>query len=178
MISLAFRFLASIPLTNKQNRVFKILRKSFGSCIPTRKSKGANKDAADLAVQAESKIPEGDELAKDSTEDADEEVEEQEQHEEGESKPDPVGEESAPASPSAVASKSAAEDAPTSDEVAEESSPTEDRDGATEEIAEAENKESPREVVEDASQMEGAKDDGEDYQWEVSCCGVDIPLTK
>jgi hypothetical protein len=138
-----------------------MLRKSFGSCIPARKSKSLQKEAGDIVA----KTPEDDDAAKDTDE---EELQQ-------------PGEESAPA-PEPTKTKSA-EDAPEGGEAApakstDEGTPAaEDRDG--EQAPESAAEETPRDEGDKAQAVEETPvQDGEEYQWELSCCGVDIPLTK
>jgi hypothetical protein len=148
-----------------RRRVFKIFRK-FGSCIPTRKSKALETD--DVAHPENVKSPEEDDAAKDTEEEEADEAEEEETSQ----KPD-ADDEASP-SPAAAASK---EDAP---EDTPEAPFVEQRDGAGEDPAQAEHDETAREEDEATEKPEDEKpaQDGDEYQWEISCCGVDIPLSK
>jgi hypothetical protein len=132
-----------------------------------RKSKASEKDADDV-VHSDAKAPvEDDDAAKDT---------EEEDEKSSDAKPD--GEESA-RSPIGAASKSAEDpDAAHDAHVAKDPS-AEEREVVNEDSATAEPDETARE--DDASEKPAetpAATDGDEYQWEISCCGVDIPLTK
>ncbi|KAG7361240.1 hypothetical protein IV203_036340 [Nitzschia inconspicua] len=148
-----------IEQTISNNMVFKLFRK-FGSCIPTRKSKGL--ETGDV-VQQESKPVEEDDAAKDTEEEEADDVEEEERSR----KPD--AEEGGSSDPAAAASKDA-EDGP-------KDAPVEERDGDAE-PTDADPEEATREDGEEKPEEEKPAQDGDEYQWEISCCGVDLPLTK
>lgn len=151
-------------------RVFKILRKSFGSCIPARKSKGIEA-ATDDVVHPEATAP------------VDDEVKDRDDVEE---KAAPDAAESAPAEPvDAPDDEDTPVTTPTADDAGaeEEGSPmVEERDGSPEDPVAEKAEAATREVEDDetkptTTEVE-ATEQSEDYQWELSCCGVDIPLSK
>jgi hypothetical protein len=150
-------------------RVFKIFR-NFASCIPTRKSKALETD--DVAPPEEVKPREEDDAAKDTEEEEGDEVEE-----EGPSKPDAEEQTTRASSPTGATMES--EDAP--EDVTEKDAPIrEERDGAVEEPTQTDPEEYPRDDDDETDKPVEEKEaqDGDEYQWEISCCGVDIPLSK
>lgn len=121
----------------------------------------------DVANPESLKPVEEDDDAKDTSEEEADEVEEEETSQ----KPD-ADEESAV---NAASSPKAAEDAP---EESGNAPMVEERDGAAAEPADPE--ETTRDVDDatDKPVEETPATDGDEYQWEISCCGVDIPLSK
>jgi hypothetical protein len=158
-------------------RVFKILRKSFGSCIPARRSKGIE-DPTDDVVHPDAMAPVDDEV-KDRDDVVEDEV----------AANATVKSSSSPKAELVDAPED--EDTPvatmtrTADEEEETSPMAEERDGSPEDP--------PAETLETAASREAVQDfepkppvimeveepeQAQDFRWELSCCGVDIPLSK